>query len=56
MRETTGVEEMRLIGVEFDDVQKLVDMGLTNEKLCKLAGNPIVVDVMSAFYKELIKI
>ena len=56
VRETTGVEEMRLIGVEFDDVQKLVDMGLTNEKLCKLAGNSIVVDVMSAFYKELIKI
>lgn len=56
VRETTGVEEMRLIGVEYDDVQKLVDMGLTNEKLCKLAGNSIVVDVMSAFYKEMLKV
>jgi DNA (cytosine-5)-methyltransferase 1 len=56
VRETTGVEEMRLIGVEFDDVQKLVDMGLDNTKLCKLAGNSIVVDVMSAFYKEMIKV
>lgn len=56
VREMTGVEEMRLIGVEYDDVQKLVDMGLTNEKLCKLAGNSIVVDVMSAFYKEMLKV
>ena len=54
VREMTGVEEMRLIGVEYDDVQKLVDMGLDNTKLCKLAGNSIVVDVMSYFYKELI--
>ena len=56
VREMTGVEEMRLIGVEYDDVQKLVDMGLTNEKLCKLAGNSIVVDVMTHFYKEMLKV
>ena len=54
VREMTGVEEMRLIGVEYAEVQKLVDMGLDNTKLCKLAGNSIVVDVMSYFYKELI--
>ncbi|MCM1218252.1 MAG: DNA (cytosine-5-)-methyltransferase [Lachnospiraceae bacterium] len=55
IREMTGVEELRLMGVEYEDVQKLVDIGLDNNKLYKLAGNSIIVDVMRSFYKEMIK-
>lgn len=56
VREMTGVEEMRLMGVEDDDIKKLMSVGFDNYKLCKLAGNSIVVDVMSEFYKNMIKV
>ena len=56
VREMTGVEEMRLMGVENEDIEKLMSVGFDNNKLCKLAGNSIVVDVMSAFYKEMLKV
>lgn len=56
IREMTGVEELRLMGVEYDDVQKLSDIIKDNSKLFKLAGNSIVVDVMSAFYKNMIEV
>ena len=46
---------MRLMGVEDEDIQKLVDGGLSNNQLAQLAGNSIVVDVMSEFFKEMIK-
>ena len=54
-RRLSGVEEMRLMGVEDEDIQKLVDGGLSNNQLAQLAGNSIVVDVMSEFFKEMIK-
>ena len=53
IRELTGVERMRLMGVENSDIQKLVDNGFSNGQLNKLAGNSIIVDVMSEFYKNL---
>ena len=55
VRRLSGVEELRLMGLEDEDIQKLVDGGLSNNQLCQLAGNSIVVDVMSEFFKELIK-
>ena len=55
VRRISGVESMRLMGVEDEDIQKLVDGGLSNNQLAQLAGNSIVVDVMSVFYKEMIK-
>ena len=55
VRRLSGFEEMRLMGVEDEDIQKLVDGGLSNNQLAQLAGNSIVVDVMSEFYKEMIK-
>ena len=55
VRRLSGFEEMRLMGVEDEDIQKLVDGGLSNNQLTQLAGNSIVVDVMSEFYKEMIK-
>ena len=54
-RRLSGVEELRLMGVEDEDIQKLIDGGLSNNQLCQLAGNSIVVDVMSEMFKELIK-
>jgi len=55
VRRLSGFESMRLMGVEDEDIQKLVDGGLSNNQLAQLAGNSIVVDVMSEFFKEIIK-
>ena len=55
VRRLSGVEELRLMGVEDEDIQKLIDGGLSNNQLAQLAGNSIVVDVMSEFFKEMIK-
>lgn len=55
VRRLSGFEEMRLMGVEDDDIQKLVDGGLSNNQLSQLAGNSIVVDVMSEMFKNMIK-
>lgn len=54
-RRLSGFESMRMMGVEDEDIQKLVDGGLSNNQLAQLAGNSIVVDVMSEFFKEMIK-
>ena len=54
-RRLSGVEELRLMGVEDEDIQKLIDGGLSNNQLCQLAGNSIIVDCMSEMFKELIK-
>ena len=54
-RRLSGVEELRLMGVEDEDIQKLIDGGLSNNQLCQLAGNSIIVDCMSEFFKEMIK-
>lgn len=55
VRELSGFESMRLMGVDVDDIQKIVDVGLSNNQLTQLAGNSIVVNVMSSFFKEMIK-
>lgn len=55
VRRLSGFESMRMMGVEDEDIQKLVDGGLSNNQLAQLAGNSIVVDVMSEFFKEMIK-
>ena len=55
VRELSGFESMRLMGVDADDIQKIVDVGLSNNQLTQLAGNSIVVNIMSSFFKEMIK-
>ena len=55
VRRLSGVEELRLMGLEDEDIQKLVDGGLSNNQLCQLAGNSIVVDCMSEMFKNMIK-
>lgn len=54
-RRLSGVEELRLMGVEDEDIQKLIDGGLSNNQLCQLAGNSIIVDCMSEMFKNMIK-
>lgn len=56
IRELSGFECMRAMGVEDDDIQKLVDGGVSNTQLMKLAGNSICVDVMMNFYKQIFKL
>lgn len=56
VRRLSGFEEMRLMGVEDEDIQKLVDGGLSNNQLAQLAGNSIVVDIMSEMFKNMIKV
>ena len=55
VRRLSGFESMRMMGVEDEDIQKLVDGGLSNNQLAQLAGNSIAVDCMSEFFKEMIK-
>ena len=55
VRELSGYEGLLLMGVEREDVDKIRDCGLSNGQMMKLAGNSIIVDVMSSFFKEMIK-
>lgn len=55
VRELSGREGLMLMGVEREDVAKIAASGLSDSQMMKLAGNSIVVDVMSSFFQELIR-
>lgn len=55
VRELSGLEGLMLMGVERDDVAKVAASGLSDAQMMKLAGNSIVVDVMSSFFRELVQ-
>ena len=55
VRELSGLEGLMLMGVERDDVAKVAASGLSDAQMMKLAGNSIVVDVMSSFLEELVQ-
>ncbi len=55
VRELSGREGLMLMGVERDDVAKIAASGLSDSQMMKLAGNSVVVDVMSSFFQELIR-
>lgn len=55
IRELSGREGLMLMGVDREDVAKVAASGLSNSQMMKLAGNSIVVDVMSSFFQELIR-
>ena len=55
VRELSGREGLMLMGVERDDVAKVAASGLSDTQMMKLAGNSIVVDVMSSFFRELVQ-
>ena len=54
VRELSGYEGLMLMGVEKEDIEKLVECCLSNGQMMKLAGNSIIVDVMSSLFKELV--
>ncbi len=53
IRKLTPKECFRLMGVEDSDIDKLTSCGLSNSACYKLAGNSIVVDVMTAIFENL---
>lgn len=55
IRNLSGIESLRLMGVDDEDIQKCVDGGLSNNQLFQLAGNSIIVDIMSSFIPEMLK-
>ena len=55
VRELSGREGLMLMGVEREDVAKIAASGLSDSQMMKLAGNSVVVDVMSSFFQELIR-
>ena len=55
VRELSGYEGLLLMGVSRDDADRIMEVVPSNAQMMKLAGNSIIVDVMSSFYKELFK-
>lgn len=55
VRELSGYEGLLLMGLERDEADRIKETGLSDAQMLKLAGNSIVVSVMSSFFKEMIK-
>lgn len=53
IRKFTPRECFRLMGVEEQDIDKLINSGISNSQLYKLAGNSIVVNCLSAIFRQL---
>lgn len=51
IRYLTPRECLRLMGQKDEDIDKLMEIGLSKSALYKLAGNSIVVDVLEAIFK-----
>lgn len=54
IRKLTPIECLRLMGLKNEEIQKLVDSGLSNSRLYKLAGNSICVPVLEAIFREML--
>lgn len=54
IRKLTPRECFRLMGVSEPDIDKILNSGISNSACYKLAGNSIVVDVMTAIFDKLI--
>jgi len=55
IRKLTPKECWRLMGFDDEDIQKCIDVRISNTQLYKMAGNSIVVDVLEAIFNKLIK-
>lgn len=53
IRKLTPRECFRLMGVPEEDIDKILNSGISNSACYKLAGNSIVVDVMTAIFDKL---
>lgn len=54
IRKLTPKECFRLMGFDDRDIDILIDNGISNSQLYKMAGNSIVVDVLEEIYVELL--
>jgi site-specific DNA-cytosine methylase len=54
IRKLTPRECFRLMGVSEPDIDKMLNSGISNSACYKLAGNSIVVDVMTAIFDKLL--
>ena len=54
IRKLTPKECFRLMGFDDRDIDILIDNGISNTQLYKMAGNSIVVDVLEEIYVELL--
>jgi DNA (cytosine-5)-methyltransferase 1 len=55
IRKLTPKECWRLMGFDDADIDKCIEIGMSNTQLYKQAGNSIVVNVLEAIFKNLIK-
>ena len=55
IRRITEREAWRLMGFSDEDFNKAKAAGVSNTQLDKQAGNSIVVDVLMAIFKQMIK-
>lgn len=53
IRKLTPKECFRLMGFNDEDVDILIENGISNAQIYKMAGNSIVVDVLEEIYCEL---
>lgn len=53
IRKLTPTEYWRLMGFTNDDINKCINIGISNSQLYKQAGNSIVVNVLYYIFKEL---
>lgn len=56
IRKLTPLECWRLMGFEDTDFWKVKNSGISNSQLYKMAGNSIVVNVLKAIFRELLKV
>lgn len=54
IRKMTPREVFRFMGLCESDIQKLIDTGISNAQLYKLAGNSIVVQVLESIFKDML--
>lgn len=53
VRKLTPKECFRLMDVSEEDIEKLLNSGVSNSQLYKLAGNSIVVNCMTKIFSQL---
>lgn len=54
IRKLTPTECFRLMGCDEPTIEKLLNAGISNSQLYKLAGNSIVVDVLTAIFDKML--
>ena len=55
IRKLTPTECWRLMGFDDEDIEKCIEIGISNSQLYKQAGNSIVVNVLEEIFKNLLE-